>query len=129
MDTEQMKQQCLERLRVVYPEPWFVWWGIGAGVHCEEAIALVRPHGERGGCASVSDSLPISELLAQLMDAPIVDSEASLAQSGNYVADDAVQPKAVWFANGRYVRLVRIDGQESYLAVGTDFRTKDELFF
>lgn len=129
MDIETMRQRCLERLREIYPEPWFVWWGVGAGIHCDEAVAVVRPFGERAGAATVSDSLPIAELLEQLLATPPVDPEATLAQGGNYVTDDAVHPQAVWFNNGRIVKLVKPDGQSPYLWVGTDYQAKDNIFF
>ena len=126
MDTEQLKQQCLDRLRVLYPEPWFVWWGIGTGVHCEEAMAFVRPHGERSTQVNVSDGMALPELLAFLLTSSEVDAEASVRQSGNYVADDPVHPTIVWFANGRVVRLQ--GGENPYLGVGTDFRERDTIF-
>lgn len=128
MDTEAIKQQCLERLRVLYPEPWFVFWGIGAGVHCDEAMAFVRPHGETSAAIWVSDSLPLIELLGQLEQAPEANADAKIAQSSNYVADDEVRPRVVWFANGRVVRIAE-DATGPYLAVGTDFHTKDTVFF
>lgn len=128
MDSKQMEQKCLERLRAVFPEPWFVWWGIGAGVHCEEAMGFVRPHGDHAGCFSVTDSLPLSELLCQLQTMPEVNTAASLAQSGNYVVDDAARPQVVWFNNGRVVRIAK-DEAGCHLAIGTDFQTKDQVFF
>ncbi len=129
MDAKAIEQKCLDRLRELYPEPWFVWWGIAAGEHCGTAQAHVMPHGERVISVPVSDDMPITELLEFLEKAPVVDSEASLAQSGNYVADESVRPRVIWFNNGRVVRLVNPDGQEPYLSVGTDFHTKDKIFF